>query len=251
MIATQRISSTTSKPVQVDNYEIINVLKWNNSKWKNLSPYLLKTDGEESCRNDGGIIFENYYQGCKVYDTVYSIEIYPSRYHANNPKYLWWKYEPLNSEGDVLIDKNGILCHDLYLNWRNSLWSCDKPIRYPNGIHRRKRTQYALRIKEDGTCDKMGYLESRIVLYYNEYIRLVKKTPEYNALVEKLKNGTNLMICEVDVPAKGKMGDYGKDCDDNNVCIMSVDKLDRLMYDTSEAFGHGLCLAKSLLADIL
>ena len=48
MIATQRIKSTSAKPVSMDKFETINVLKWNNSKWKNLSPYLLKTDGNEN-----------------------------------------------------------------------------------------------------------------------------------------------------------------------------------------------------------
>jgi len=117
MIITQQIKSTTTKPVSLENFETINVLhlfsfktptewaelseqkctgcaslmrngvKWNNCKWKNLCPYLLKTDGEEFCHNSGGILFENFYQGCKVYDIVYENEVYPSRYYMNNPKY--------------------------------------------------------------------------------------------------------------------------------------------------------------------
>ena len=43
MITTQQIKSTSSEPVSLDTYETINVLKWNNSVWKNLCPYLLKT----------------------------------------------------------------------------------------------------------------------------------------------------------------------------------------------------------------
>lgn len=57
MIATQQIKSTTSKPISLENYEPINVLKWSNSKWKNLCPYLLKTDGNEVYSNQGGILF--------------------------------------------------------------------------------------------------------------------------------------------------------------------------------------------------
>lgn len=33
MIATQQIKSTISKPISLEEYEPINVLKWNNSKW--------------------------------------------------------------------------------------------------------------------------------------------------------------------------------------------------------------------------
>ena len=40
------------------------------------------------------------------------------------------------------------------------------------------------------------------------------------------------------------------DCDDNNICIMSIEKIERLLNDSNEAFGHGLCLAYSLLNDL-
>jgi hypothetical protein len=249
MIATQQIKSTTAKPISLENYETINVLKWNNSKWKNLCPYLLKTDGNEVYVNEGGILFENFYQGCKVYDTVYENEVYPSRYYINNPKYLWWKYTPTNPSGDIIID-DGVINYDNYFRWRDCLWKCKNPIRYPNKIHRRKNTKFALCIDREGTEQRLDYISSRKEIYVKEYIRLIKVLPEYAKLLNKLKNGENIMICEVDVPAKNKRGEYGNDCDDNNICIMSIEKLEHLLNDTSEAFGHGLCLAYSLLLDL-
>ena len=54
----------------------------------------------------------------------------------------------------------------------------------------------------------------------------------------------------MDVPSKNKKGEYGIDCNDNNICNMSIDKLEILLNDTNEAFGHGLCLAYSLLLDL-
>ena len=85
---------------------------------------------------------------------------------------------------------------------------------------------------------------------FQEYIRLIKKLPEYKKLLDKLKNGKNIMICEIDVPAKNKRGEYGNNCDENNICHMSIEKLELLLNDTNEAFGHGLCLAYSLLLDL-
>ena len=249
MIATQQIKSTTTKPVSLENFETINVLKWNNCKWKNLCPYLLKTDGEEFCHNPGGILFENFYQGCKVYDVVYENEVYPSRYYMNNPKYLWWKFEPLLPSGDVIL-QNGLINYELYYRWRNSLWECKNPIRYPNKIHRRKNTQFALCVDKEGNENRLNYISTRKEIYVKEYIRLIKKLPEYEKLLNKLKKGENIMICEIDVPSKNKKGEYGKDCDENNVCHMSTEKLELLLNDTSEAFGHGLCLAYSLLVDL-
>lgn len=249
MIYTQQIKSTTSKPISLENCETINVLKWNNSKWKKLSPYLLKTDGEETCYNPGGILFENFYQGCKVYDIVYENEVYASRYHTNNPKHLWWKFNPKSSNGDVIFE-NEKINYELYYRWRNSLWNCEHPIRYPNKIFRRKNTKFALCIDSESNEERLDYISSRKQIYVKEYIRLVKNTSEYQKLLNKLKNGENIMICEVDVPAKNKKGEYGKYCDENNTCKMSIKKLKVLLNDTSEAFGHGLCLAYSLLIDL-
>jgi hypothetical protein len=249
MITTQQIKSTTEKTVDLDGYETINVLKWNNSKWKNLCPYLLRTDGNEKCLNNGNILFENFYQGCKVYDIVYENEIYPSKHQQNNPKYLWWKFVPITASGDVIVS-DGNIDYNLYYNWRSSLWNCQHPVRYPNKIHRRKNTQFVLCVDVQGNETRMDYLTSRKQIYVKEYIRLIKKLPEYEVLLNKLKNNKNIMICEVDVPAKNKKGNYGKDCDDNDICPMSIEKLELLLNDTNEAFGHGLCLAYSLLLDL-
>ena len=249
MIATQQIKSTSAKPKPLENFQSINVLKWNNSKWKNLCPYLLKTDGEELCFNEGGVLFENFYQGCKVYDTVFDIEVYPSRYHMNNPKYLWWKFEPLNPSGDVLLE-DGEINYEAFYRWRNSLWECKNPIRYPNKIGRRKNTQFALCVDKDGNEQRFDYIQSRKFIYLVEYVRLIKKLPEYHKLLASLKKGENLLICEVDVPANGKRGHYGEDCDEDGNCPMTLEKLDQLLNDPSEAFGHGLCLAYSLLTDL-
>lgn len=249
MIASQQIKSTTAKPVPLSTFETINVLKWNNSKWKRLCPYLLETDGKEKMVNPGGVIFENFYQGCKVYDVVYENEVYPSRFHRNNPKYLWWKFVPKTESGDVLVE-DGKINYDLYYRWRNSLWECRHPIRYPNTIHRRKNTQFALYIDKKGKERRLDYMGTRTKIYVREYMRLIKNLPEYKKLLTKLKNGENLMICEMDVPARNKRGLYGKDCDENNICLLSIKKLEELLKDTNEAFGHGLCLAYSLLLDL-
>ena len=246
MIATQQIKSTTAKPVSVPGYETINVLKWNNSKWKSLCPYLLKTDGNEDCINPGGILFENFYQGCKVYPTVHDNEVYPSKYQQGNPQYLWWKYEPQNPQGDILLNPDGSINYELYFRWRDSLWACKNPIRYPNGINRRRHAQFSLAIDKNGNQTRMDYITARKQIYVKEFMRLIRAVPEYTVLLNKLRNGQNLMLCEVDVPAPGKKGAYASD----TVCYMDIGKLETLMNDTQESFGHGLCIAYALLQDL-
>jgi hypothetical protein len=105
-------------------------------------------------------------------------------------------------------------------------------------------------IDKEGNEHRLDYISTRKEIYVKEYIRLIKNLPEYIKLLDKLKNGENIMICEVDVPSKNKKGEYGKDCNENDICYMSIEKLELLLNDTNEAFGHGLCLAYSLLLDL-
>lgn len=247
MIRTQRITSINQNPIDIDNFTSINVLKWNNSKWKTLCPYYMRTDGNEINFNPGNIIFENFYQGSKIYNKVYPVEVYPHRNLPKTEKYLKWRYITENEDGDIICNNNEIN-YDLYLKWRDSLWKCDYPIRYPNGKNK-GITLFTLCIKKDKTEKRIDYLTSRKEIYLNEYVRLVKKTEEYHTLLNYLMTGKNLLICEIDVPARGKKGEYGKDCDMNNTCSMSLEKINKLLNDPNEAFGHGLCLAYSLLKD--
>lgn len=249
MIITQRIKGVNSVPVECEDFEIINVLKWSGSRWKTLCPYYLRTDGKEENHNPGNVLFENFYQGSKVYETVYENEVYPSVFQKGNPSYLWWKFLPVNHYGDQLLDSTDSLNYDFYYRWRDSLWNCQKPVRYPNKFHRKARVMFSLSVSREGVERRLDYITSRKELYVNEYIRLVRKTAEYKVLLRKLKKGENLQICEVDVPANGKKGEYGKDCDEDDICILSLEKLEILMSDPTEAFGHGLCLAYALFQD--
>lgn len=248
MIASRYIASTSSKMLPYEDFEAINVLKWNNSKWKALCPYFLKTDGKEENANPGNVLFENFYQSIKIYDVVYENSVYASRFHTGNPKYQWWKFEPVNPEGDVIIS-NDVINLDVYFPWRNSLWNCPNPIRCPNKFHRKSKVLFSLLINEKGEQTRMNYITARKRIYAQEYIRLVKKLPQYAALLEKLSKG-NIMIGEIDVPAKHKKGIYGQNCDHQNICILDLKLLEQLLEDESEPFGHGLCLAYSLLSDL-
>lgn len=249
MLASYRIKSTTEKPVQYKDYISINVLKWNNSKWKALCPYYLETDGNEIQKNDGGILFENYYQASKIYTTVYTNTVYASQYHQGNPKYLWWSFTPTTEGGDIISDGQHI-SYDLYNRWKKSLWNCKKPIRYPNKKNRTSQTLFSLLIDKDGNEQRLDYLSARKLLYVNEYMRLIRQLPQYTILLNYLKEGKNLLISEIDVPDKNKKGEYGKHCNELNVFDnYTIGKIELLLNDPHEAFGHGLCLIYALLQD--
>lgn len=222
-----RIISSTDKPAGENP---VNVLKWT-GKWREFSPYYMKTD-EETRGARAGILFENYYQGLKVYPRLYAHEVYPSRFQRNRPPRWAWKE-------DVEIIRNGVLWVEKYNEWRESVWACDYPLRYPNTIHRRSECVYSL---VDGV--QYNYAEARR-LYRDEYCRLARKSPKYSLLL----NMHPLTLAEIDVPAAGKAGLHGECAGPDNITPLTLELLERLFADLSAPFGHGLCLAYALLSD--
>src|SRR5579872_6116987 len=181
MIATQRVKSLRDKPKPYKDYITVNVLPWT-GKYRELCPYFLRTDGLECNTNPGNILFENFYQGSKVYDVITRQEIYPSRFQHGKKEYLLWEYTPVSPGGDVVC-QGGNYSRELYLRWRNSLWACQKPIRYPNGFNNKRRAQFSVVINPEGKEERLDYLNARYRLYFLEYVRLVRRLPIYQELL--------------------------------------------------------------------
>ncbi len=59
----------------------------------------------------------------------------------------------------------------------------------------------------------------------------------------------DIIIYEIDVPAEDKKGLYGE-VDENGFWKCSRKKLKALLNSEDAPFGHGLCLAYSLLSDL-
>ena len=132
---------------------------------------------------------------------MYSNTVYASRFHVNKPEYLWWKYTTTDPNGDVMIvpsdtfnDPTSGTITPNYFKWRNDLWACGKPIRYPNKRNLRCNTQFSVVIDKDDNEYRYDYLTARKEIYMKEYIRLVKQTKEYKELLDKLQNKENIML---------------------------------------------------------
>ena len=256
MIILKRTSNIAeSKKVTVPlSFELVNVLSWHKTDtiYYELCPYSLKTDGLEENGVLSDVIFENYWQSSKIFEYVYDVKVYPHYSFKNKPEYLWWKYScPKGKE--LHFDKNTNTITSEYYNWRNSLWQCPHPIRYPNGRNRTKLTLFSLGYVLNGNVyeeRRYNYIEARKDIYMKEYIRLIRKLPIYQELLIKVKNGQNILITEVDLPELNKKGYYGKFVDSDNIYRPTLGTLNLLLKDSSEPFGHGLCLAYALLEDI-
>lgn len=246
MIVTKQVKSITAKTpdlqIEDQHFKRVGVLSWHRtgpkkSPYYELSPYYLKTDGNEIVPNEGGHIFENYWQGLKVYPTVTKQEIYTHYTKKGDEKHLIWKH-PFEKHLDE--DQNIL---PFYWKWREKLWNNEKSVRYPNGFQGRHRCVFA-----QVNDERLGYVEFRKKVYIPEYMRLIRKLDIYKELLNSYIDGENLVIYEVDVPAKGKKGLYGE-VDENGIYKCTQKRLKALRDSEDEAFGHGLCLALALIED--
>lgn len=81
----------------------------------------------------------------------------------------------------------------------------------------------------------------------------MKKHPTYIKLKERLNNGENLCIVEVDGPRSRSLNYYKEkyNVDDdfiqNDTILIDQKVLKIMINDTKERFGHGYCMAGCLL----
>lgn len=208
------------------------------SPYGSLGPYVLKDEKNR--------IFENFYQGCKVYDHVpKTVQLY-SRW---DNRIIW------DHPYEKHVDEKGELL-PAYWAWREKLMNAKDAIRYPVGNFHRKNCLYSLVEIETDVYMKLDYIEARKLIYLPEYVRLAKKGNQYRHLLDMLKKGVNILIIEVDAPHgedlqyyKDKYG-VGDDFIVNDTSLCTLDNIKLFLNDPKHPFGHGYCLGIGLLGDL-
>jgi hypothetical protein len=223
-----------------EGYENI-ICMTKSSEYGAISPYCLK--------DDNGYIIENVYQFSKLYNRVADSQQKYSRYDS---RIIWrWK-------SNIFIQNDKIL-PDYWL-WRKKGMQSPDPIRYPVGFNGRSTCIGAIKTydiydepKNLTDFEILDYIESRKQLYYPLYVNAVKKHRQYKVLQDKLNQGINLLICEIDCSYQDSLDYYKQTYKVNDNFIkdwtMEVNKenMEIVLNDTRHAFGHGYCLAMSLL----
>jgi hypothetical protein len=196
-----------------------------------LSPYVLK--------NAEGCILENSWQASKVYPSVPAIRQTYSRFDST---VIWEHPAEVHVEDGVLNDK--------YFAWREKLRHNPYAVRYPVGMKDRHR---CIGSYVPGTETLLSYIEARKNIYVAEYYESVVSAPQFSKLLTKLRRGDNLLIIEVDGPHQESLEYYQEKygVDDsfivNSTMLATVDSLTIMLEDDKHPFGHGYCLAWSLL----
>lgn len=205
-----------------------------------LSPYVLK--------DESGCLMENIWQFNKIYRKVYRQN---SLYNRFRPQDGGWKYP----EEVHLDDKNNVL--PSYWNWRRQGMENKTPVRYPNGIiGRREVLGFIMCINgplSSSNPEKYEYTfipiekfdEARVKIYYKEYARLCRMTREFTRVQNLVRSGNKIQVCEVDGPSKSD--EYPFNLADNNSLLITPEIVRGWLHNSSQSFGHGVCLCVALL----
>lgn len=124
-------------------------------------------------------------------------------------------------------------------------------VRYP--VEYKNMHKCLFSIPENNINKRLNYIESRKQIYVPLYCELVKQQQKFLELKNKLINGENLLIIEVDGPHQESLSYYKNEWNvdddfiENNTMLATEKNLNIMLNDDKHAFGHGYCLAMSLL----
>lgn len=206
------------------------------SKYGALGPYELK-----ELKDNEDVIMENKWQFSKVYRKVGSTT---QRYSRWDNKIIWsWDPETHVDGSNQLTEK--------YFNWRSTGMQNEYAVRYPVGKRNMHKCLFAL------SCDNLEqpltYVESRKEIYIPVYCSLVRKQPQFSELQRRLQQGENLLIVEVDGPIQESLEYYKEKYSvdesfiEDDTILVTEEHIKIMMHDGKHPFGHGYCLAMSLL----
>lgn len=215
-------------------FKIIEVMT-PSTTWGDLSPYSLKTRE--------GYIMENVWQFSKVYEQVPKTTQIYSKY---NPKIIWDHPEEKHYNPETRK-----FTPEYYL-WRRKGFECEYAIRYPVGYADRGKCLFAL----TDTGKELGYIDARKQVYLPLYMNLVVNVDKFHKLKKMYIRGENLMIVEVDGPHQESLGYYqntygvSNDFITNDSMLVNLQNITIMLNDDKHPFGHGYCLAWTLMKSV-
>lgn len=210
------------------------------TEYGSISPYVL--------RDANGLVMENIWQFSKVYQYVPSQTI---RYSQWDHRIIWQR----SAETHVI---NGQLTND-YFNWRRDGMSAMHAIRWPVGKMNAKNCLYSIKGRDDDPriiddVVSLDYISARKKIYAPLYFNLVRRERQFSELVSRYESGERLLIVEVDGPKQESLDYYIKKYDvdsnfiENDTVLITKETLNIFLNDPLQPYGHGFCLADSILS---
>lgn len=205
------------------------------SEYGELGPYVL--------RDRLGRIMENVWQYAKLYRNIPEIRCTYSRY---DPTIIW------EHPAEVHV-RDGTPTKE-YWAWRVRGMTNGYAVRYPVGMNHRHQCLGVIASTPSGkTSDLLGYVDSRKAVYVPIYCKLAKQEKTFKELRERVRDGENLLIIEVDGPHEEALQYYRTTYEvdegfiERDSMLITDENLQIMLNDTRFSFGHGYCLAAALL----
>jgi hypothetical protein len=204
---------------------------------KGFTNILIHTTGELSpyeMMDKDNVIMETHWQFSKAWTTVEAIKQPLSQWH---PEIIRWEH------GHEIHFKDGVITPE-YWAWRHKGFHHNRWVRYPNGYKLHGKAIGSV-IGTPDNYEIVGYIEARKRIYFTKYREIAIETDQYKDLKERLANGENIQINEVDGPKY--TDEYPYNLVKDSSLEMNEEILRNLINNESQAFGHGYTLAACLL----
>lgn len=230
-------SKRTKGYARKDGYTNLPIISRGPAPWNQLSPFYLgpvKDPNVEIEANNA----ENFWQFLKVYPQVKKIRLTKGK---GKNRYVEWEY-PTETHAVLKsgLDRNNFESWKVlpeWKKWRNAGFKNKYAIRRPNGtVAKNGPPIFALYNDE-----RLGYVDSRKKIYIPTYSKLFKNHKLFNDIMDKLFNGENIMLIDIDGPDV-ELYPEGRE--------MSIKLLDEMVEDTRRPYGHGFAAAKTLLNEL-
>ena len=198
-----------------------------------------------SLRDKKGRIVENVWQFSKHYESVpRSVQPYSRR----DRRVIW--------DHPAEIHRSDGVPNEAYAQWRKKGMNHNEAVRFPVGRKHRTECVCAYGELTDGGIDTehpLNYVKARKEIYLPLVADAVKKTEKFAKLSRLLGGGENLLIVEVDGPHQESLQYYrdkygvAEDFLVDHSVLVTTESMELLINDTKHNFGHGYCLAMTLL----
>ena len=219
------------------------IIVLNSGDYAQLGPYKLK--------DEKGRIMENLWQFSKCYPVVEYIESpYSWTKEGWGQRIVWIHpkevhYDPIKKEPT-----------EQFWLWREKGFNNMEPVRSPVPRNKRKTCLFSVPLDATDASIRYDYIEARKKIYCPLYSKLVHDQPLYHKLLDRLKEGENLLIAEVDGPIESSLSYYKKkygvssDFIKHDTMLVNDMNINVMLNDDKHPFGHSLALSWCLYQDL-
>ncbi len=152
----------------------------------------MRIDAEDS----KGVIFENFWQFSKIYETVKEQKQVYNRFRPTDGGWTWPSETHIIHSKPSETNSSEPIPNKKYWEWRKAGFEFNLPVRYPAGIKDKRLALFSLNetsekdtfeVSEGRSFRVLNYIDARKQIYLKRYTDEIKKIPYFKKLLLRLK----------------------------------------------------------------